>query len=546
MIRKEKDSPTQSTAAANKNLAEDQFEFQAGQYVHKFNELCRQNKLNKPNFKWKHEKILNKKKIKYFITQDQLGISVKVTDKSKAYAKLHSVKLAFEEALRILASKKNIQQQQQQLKDADAIGNRDKLKNQFQNINALVKMNKKDLIPAFLRVEQDIDIFLESECKMYSDKPDKQASPISAKTGSIESNPIEYSMIRKGAKYFDNLTPVTRVPSLLPTVPLPKGATFPEIKLQSLTLAQLDKKQLTDDLAKKEDDELEKGSTLRISSGFVYQGFAPKQTKKEIIDEFLAKELNYEQLSHLQTIRSKPIKSLKMYADLDIEMLQYLNAQKKLFGEAVEQIKKETVSSNTNYLRLLNFLLLQNEKISIEIKISSDFGRLSKKDNLDMKMKSKVMKEATTTKLPEKTNEKLFEIKTNVGDKVIKADINKQNESSVDAVKKCDLKKTKTELTGATTTQQQASPPKLKTEQTTSPTQQVNPQTDKSLESENIYPSKEDQLDLARKKIWLTRINCFFSESCFTTIIGIGKTTSLSINDAAIKMIQYFHALINF
>lgn len=337
---KEKDEEKESLSVKHKSV-EDQFEMQAGEFVHKFNEICRQNKMAKPNYKWKYEKVGSKKKIKYYINHDQLGICVKVSDRSKAFAKLQSVKLAYEEAVRILHSKQQPAQLDQQ-PDSDIVPA--KYQEQLKNIDLLAKADKKELLPALRRVEQDIDVFLESESKIYT--PAKNPS----KTGSVESNPIEYAMIKKGHNYFDTTTPVVRAPSLLPSIPLPKRPAdkltyLPERSQVEKQIAPTDKQAATDDSHPKEEtDELDTSSTLRISSGFAYQPTLA-QNRKEVTEEFTtraaaAADNSLLQLNHVHTIRSRPRLGLQIQADLDIEMLMYLETQRKLLAEAVERVKR--------------------------------------------------------------------------------------------------------------------------------------------------------------------------------------------------------------
>lgn len=527
-----KDKEKESLHAKDKNL-DDQFEMQAGEFVHKFNEICRQHKMSKPNYKWKYEKVGNKRKVKYYINQDQLGICVKVTDKSKAYAKLQSVKLAYEEAIRVLMSKQHHQLTQlDQSPDSD--GMTAKYHEQMKNLDLLTKADKKELLPALRRAEQDIDVFLDSESKIYAPAKNK------SKTGSVESNPIEYAMIKKGHTYFDTTTPVVRAPSPLPSVPPKKPAdklTFPAERFpvaDKQAAAQADRQPTVDEAphAREETDELDTSSTLRISSGFAYQ---PKHmhNRREIAEDFATRAAatnSLHQLNQVHTIRSRPKLGLQIQADLDIEMLLYLETQRKLLADAAERIRNETPSSTTtNFLRVLNLLLLQNDKISIEIKISSDFGMLSKKE-FDRRQ---AKEGAKTERGLEKLNGK--------AEKSYKAMGMKSSESSIDSVRKAEIKKPKTG--------EQSSPPDAKKGRDhSSPPNQATVKID-SREAPISPDSKEAARDADTSNqhiVWLSRLNCFYLDCCFTTVLGAGKTTGKSINDAAIKMLLYLNSLVNF
>ena len=566
-VRENVQSKEREKEAKEKNQ-EDQFEIQAGEYVHKFNEICRQHKLSKPNYKWKYEKVGNKRKVKYYISQDQLDICIKVTDKSKAYAKLQSVKMAYEEAVRLLISKQHQHPiPLDQAPESDSLTA--KYHEQIKNLDTLTKADKKELLPALRRAEQDIDVFLDSESKIYAPAKNK------SRTGSVESNPIEYAMVRKGHTYFDTTTPVVRAPSPLPSVPPKRPAD--KLILPAERFPAADKPapvQATDEAhVKDETDELDASSTLRISSGFAYQPtHMATHNRREIAEDFATKVAatnSLNQLNQVHTIRTRPKLGLQIQADLDIEMLLYLQAQKKLLSEAAERARSETTSSTTNFLRVLNLLLLQNDKISIEIKISSDFGILSKKDpdskkdsdskrDSDRRHDSDTKKDsdsfrrqtkesAKTDRGPERGSERGPEKMNGRVEKSYKAMGMKSSEGSIDSIKaKAEQKKPKPS--------EHSSPPEAKkgrdhssppNHATLANVQEPPAPSPAPVPSHAPIPveSKETRDD---QIVWLSRLNCFYLDCCFTTVLGSGKTTGKSINDAAIKMIIYLNSLVNF
>ena len=784
------------------------YEMKAGLYVYKLNELCRQNQCKKPSYKWKIEKVGNKSKVKYYITQDQLGVSVKVTDKMKNLAKYHSAKLAYEDALSVLSNRQKLEQ------------NLDDQQNeayQLKSVNSISKANKKELIPALARVEQDIDVFLESESKMYT--PEKSGTE-KRRTNSVESNPIEYSMIKKGHQYYDVTTPAVRAPVSLPNIPLPKKGDKPIIidkafkpteKMAVKSIEKTDEKsikksveqpdltptvrstektdeksikksveqpdltptvrstektdeksikksveqadltptvkstektdekiaeksikkpvelsdviptvkstektaeksikkpvgktaeksikkpievpdvtptvksiektdektdeksikksveqrdltptvkstektdektteksikkpvgktaeksikkpievpgvtsnvksteitaeksikkpvevpdvtptvkpiektiakpiektaeksikkpvektvekptekafekpieiqkpveshdqtptvkpiekptekleksirfEMKEDTIKKDEDSikkvdsnrLDKSSTLRISSGLLRSSDKLSRDERPIkvqIDELKANDDNFQILNNLHTIRSRK-GSLQIQPELDIEMLLYLMSKRKFLTEIVDQIKSDKESSNMHYLRLLNLVLLQNEKVSIEIKISSDYGRLSDRISSDGKgpkiEKAKTEKSNITPPPEELRSEKSEKLDTKT------AEVSNK-------IKKSDLKDPK-------------------------PDDQRRPS-----ESESPINSPPQSRESSPKPgqcevTWISRIMCFYLDRCFSTMIGIGRTTNRSLNDAAIKMILYLYSLINY
>lgn len=120
------------------------------------------------------------------------------------------------------------------------------------------------------------------------------------------------------------------------------------------------------------------------------------------------------------------------------------------------------------------------------------------------------------------------------------------SESSIDAGKKSEPKKPKVgEQVSPLDTKKardgHSSPPQLGKEQTV------------NVESKESPVSPPDSKETLREQdsanyqiVWLSRLNCYYLECCFTTVLGAGKTTGKSINDAAAKMLLYLNSLVNF
>lgn len=552
-----KQSPTKDHLPSSRKSIEEYYEMKAGLYVYKFNELCRQNNLKKPSYKWKNEKSGGKNRVKYYITQDELGISVKVTDKFKNLAKYQSTKLAYEDALNIISSKKHSKKEKAEshklesdtittvktdriAKPSPPLSRDDQLKtnvrfhDQLKNIATISKVNKKELMPGLARIEQDIDVFLDSESKMY--QPEKH----STKTKSVESNPIEYSMMRKGQNYFDINIPVLRVPSPLPNIPLPfgkKNLPIDKIITEKPVYKSLPK---SNDSTKDQIDktQLDQGSTLRISSGVLKKPMKTTDVKSKSVLEEINKDQtdNFHILNNLQTVRSRAKRNLQIQPDLDVEMLQYLETKRKALADIVEQIRNDKNSADANYIRLLNFLLLQNEKVSIEIKINSDFGKLKRKQQEDKENASAAAKtiQIEKSKLDRHNSNSSLDDReeSNGSGKGEKMATKSTDIKSNVEIGKLDLKNLKIDQK----TKSPQSPTKIQENDSSS--------TVSSQGSQSIEPSPQKSKN-ETEITWISRIMCFYLDCCFSTIVGIGSTTNKAINDAAIKMILYFYSLIN-
>ena len=306
-----------------------------------------------------------------------------------------------------------------------------------------------------------------------------------------------------------------------PVEPHDQTSTVKPIEKPTEKLEKSIKFEMKEDTIKKDEDSikkvdsnrLDKSSTLRISSGLLRSSDKLSRDERPIkvqIDELKANDDNFQILNNLHTIRSRK-GSLQIQPELDIEMLLYLMSKRKFLTEIVDQIKSDKESSNMHYLRLLNLVLLQNEKVSIEIKISSDYGRLSERISSDGKgpkvEKAKTEKSNITPpeELRSEKSEKLDTKTAEVSNKI----------------KKSDLKDPK-------------------------PDDQRRPS-----ESESPINSPPQSRESSPKPgqcevTWISRIMCFYLDRCFSTMIGIGRTTNRSLNDAAIKMILYLYSLINY